>query len=89
MTTTSSRRWRVPSCGLLRDYLDKGRTEFTNRELRLDARIRLPEVSDNLEARLILLGKRLVDRRAPILIEKTGRGRCRLCVERLVVLHAA
>ena len=74
---------------LLRDYLDKGRTEFTNRELRLDARVRLPDVSDNLEARLILLGKRLVDRRAPIRIEKTGRGRFRLCVERPVVLHAA
>lgn len=73
---------------LLRDYLDKGRTEFTNRELRLDARVRLPDVSDNLEARLILLGKRLVDRNAPVRIEKTGRGRFRLCVRRPLCLRA-
>ncbi|HZW22044.1 GAF domain-containing protein [Noviherbaspirillum sp.] len=74
---------------LLRDYVDKGRTEFSNRELRLDARVRLPDVSDNLEARLILLGKRLTDRGAPIRIEKTGRGRFRLCVDRPLALHAA
>ncbi|HYD60166.1 MAG TPA: GAF domain-containing protein [Noviherbaspirillum sp.] len=73
---------------LLRDYADKGRTEFTNRELRLDARVRLPDVSDNLEARLILLGKRLVDRQAPVRIEKTGRGRFRLCVYRPLRLQA-
>jgi adenylate cyclase len=66
---------------LLRDYADKGRTEFTNRELRLDSRIRLPDVSDNLEARLLLLGKRLVERDAAMRIEKTGRGRFRLRVD--------
>jgi len=71
---------------LLRDFLEKERTEFTNRELRLDARIRLPDVSDNLEARLILLSKRLADRKAPVHIEKTGRGRFRLCVERPIRL---
>lgn len=71
---------------LLRDYADKNRSEFTNRELRLDSRIRLPDVSDNLEARLLLLGKRLVDRGAPIRIEKTGRGRFRLVVDRPVNL---
>ncbi len=73
---------------LLCDYAVRGRTEFTNRELRLDARIRLPDVSDNLEARLILLGKRLVDRQAPVRIEKTGRGRFRLCVQRPLQLQA-
>jgi adenylate cyclase len=67
---------------LLRDHLDKNRSEFTNRELRLDSRIRLPDVSDNLEARLILLGRRLVEREACVRIEKTGRGRFRLCVNR-------
>ena len=65
---------------LVRDFSDKGRTHFTNRELRLDPRIKLPDLSDNLEARLILLQKRLVERQAPIRIEKTGRGQFRLAV---------
>ncbi|WP_136417159.1 GAF domain-containing protein [Herbaspirillum sp. ST 5-3] len=74
---------------LLRDYADKQRTEFTNRELRLDSRVRLPDVSDNLEARLILLGKRLIERNAAIRIEKTGRGRFRLRVDRPIRLSEA
>ncbi|KIF81482.1 GAF domain-containing protein [Noviherbaspirillum autotrophicum] len=72
---------------LLRDYADKNRTEFTNRELRLDSRLRLPDISDNLEARLILLSRRLTEREAAIRIEKTGRGRFRLCVDRPVQLR--
>ncbi|HEV2610846.1 MAG TPA: GAF domain-containing protein [Noviherbaspirillum sp.] len=71
---------------LFRDFVDKKRSEFTNRELRLDTRIRLPDVSDNLEARLILLSRRLVERNAGIRLEKTGRGRFRLSVGRPVVL---
>jgi adenylate cyclase len=66
---------------LLHDHVAKQRSEFTNRELRLDSRIRLPDVSDNLEARLILLSRRLAERNAPVRIEKTGRGRFRLCVD--------
>jgi len=71
---------------LLHDYIHRQRTEFTNRELRLDSRICLPDVSDNLEARLILLSRRLVERNACVGIEKTGRGRFRLSVERPVQL---
>jgi adenylate cyclase len=71
---------------LSRDYAEKNRTEFTNRELRLDPRIRLPDVSDNLEARLILLSKRLVEHNACMRIEKTGRGRFRLSVDRPIRL---
>jgi adenylate cyclase len=67
---------------ILRDYRDRGQRLFTNRELRLDPRIRLPDLSDNLEARLILLARRLIEREAPIRIEKTGRGRFRVDVER-------
>jgi len=67
---------------LLRDHAEHGRTMFANRELRLDPRIRLPELSDNLEARLILLTRRLAERDACIRIEKAGRGRLRLCVRR-------
>lgn len=73
---------------LLRDYAEHGRTEFTNRELRLDSRIKLPDVSDNLEARLVLLGRRLIERGAPLRIEKTGRGRFRLKMDRPVQLIA-
>jgi hypothetical protein len=65
---------------LLRDHAQQGRTEFTNRELRLAPEIRLPDVGDNLEARLVLLTRRLVDRQASVRLEKTGRGRFRLCV---------
>ncbi|HEX6018316.1 MAG TPA: GAF domain-containing protein [Burkholderiaceae bacterium] len=67
---------------LLRDHAQRGRTEFSNRELRLAPDIRLPEVGDNLEARLVLLTRRLVDRQACLRLEKTGRGRFRLCVAR-------
>jgi len=65
---------------LLQDYANLGKTAFSNRELRLDARVRLPDVSDNLEARLVLLARRLCERSAPVRIEKTGRGHFRLCV---------
>jgi adenylate cyclase len=67
---------------LAQDYVNAGRTLFTNRELRLDPRIRLPELSDNLEARLILLQKRLDERAAGVRLEKAGRGRFRLSVAR-------
>jgi adenylate cyclase len=67
---------------LLQDFDKLGRSAFSNRELRLDARVPLPGVSDNLEARLVLLTCRLVERAAPIRIEKTGRGHFRLSVHR-------
>ena len=66
---------------MLQQYDDEGRVDFTNREVRLDPSLELPEFRDNFESRLVLLKRRLEERHAPISIEKTGRGRFRLAVE--------
>jgi hypothetical protein len=71
---------------LVREHAQHGRCEFSNRELRLDPALRLPEHAENLEARLILLQRRLDERNSSIRIEKSGRGRFRLVAERGVML---
>lgn len=65
---------------LLEIFQTQGRSEFTNRELRVDPELRLPEVADNLEARLVLLKRRLDDKCSVIKMEKTGRGRFKLVI---------
>ncbi len=72
---------------LVAHYLDDGRVDFSNREIRLDPSLELPAFRDNLESRLILLKRRLQEREAPIGIEKTGRGRFRLVVDGPVALE--
>jgi len=71
---------------LLQEYVRDGRTEFSNREIRLNSDLGLPDVVDNLEARLILLRRRLVDQDMGVAIEKCGRGRLRLNVQRRIEL---
>jgi adenylate cyclase len=74
---------------LLGHFEREGRTVFTNRELRLDPALELPELRDNFETRLILLKRRLDERDAPIRIVKTGRGAFRLDVDAQLHLEQA
>jgi len=74
---------------LANEAVQRKRSEFTTRELRLaGGDLRLPDVQDNLSVRLLLLQRRLLERNGPIQIEKTGRGRFRLVLDRPLELVA-
>lgn len=72
---------------LLREHEATGRTDFTTRELRLDRTLRLPDHAENLDARLVLLRRRLEEKDACVRIEKTGRGLFRLICDGSIALE--
>jgi hypothetical protein len=63
---------------LLREHDADGRASFTNRELRLDERLGLPPGNDNLEARLLVLRKRLAALDCGIGLDRVARGQLAL-----------
>jgi adenylate cyclase len=67
---------------MLKAHADSGRTQFSNRELRLDESLGLPAGNDNLEARLLVLRRRLADIECGVTLERVGRGRLELRLER-------
>lgn len=62
----------------VRSFRDTGRRDFSNREIRRETALKLPDLKDNLETRLILLRRRLEDKAGPLGLTRPERGQIRL-----------
>lgn len=65
----------------MRCHADSGRCDFANREIRRETALKLPDLKDNLETRLILLRQRLEDKQGPVRLVRPERGQLRLLVD--------
>jgi len=66
----------------------EGRTTFLNRELRLHPFLKIPAINDNLATRLLMLQRRLDDKKLPIQLHREERGRLRLTCEMNITLES-
>jgi adenylate cyclase len=72
---------------LLKIQSTTGRTDFSNKEIRLDSSLNLPDFKDNLESRLILLRRRLAEHCDFLILSRLRRGQIRLDVRRRLTLE--
>lgn len=72
---------------LVQSHARTGRMDFTNKEIRLDSELKLPDIKDNLEARLILLRRRLEARCDFLRLIRVGRGQFHMEVQRQLTLE--
>lgn len=72
---------------LVQSYTQTGRVDFTNKEIRLDSELKLPDIKDNLEARLILLRRRLEVGCEFLKLLRVGRGQFHMEVRRQLTLE--
>lgn len=72
---------------LAQSHARTGRVDFSNKEIRLDSGLKLPDIKDNLEARLILLRRRLEDRCEFVKLTRPERGQIRLELQRRLTLE--
>ncbi|MDB4973126.1 MAG: Adenylate cyclase [Myxococcaceae bacterium] len=65
----------------------EGRETYSNRELRLHPLLKLPAYKDNLEARLLVLQRRLQDKSSALRLQREQRGRLQLSCDRPIELE--